>query len=153
MSPLAWARKALPRPRVTIARWIALTTLAAMLSLLLLKWVFSVLLSVWAQPPLLESGLIEKVASVARIIDAAPAAQRQALVRDEVLVALGAGLLLRREAQEALVAEAHRMARREAQRAFHPLGRCGVGQREAHGLRQRQDDLRDSPSIYTSTQA
>ncbi|MFP3334816.1 two-component sensor histidine kinase, partial [Pseudomonas sp. SIMBA_064] len=70
---------ALPRPRVTIARWIALTTLAAMLSLLLLKWLFSVLLSVWAQPPLLESGLIDKVASVARMIDAAPAAQRPAL--------------------------------------------------------------------------
>ena len=79
MSPLAWVRKALPRPRVTIARWIALTTLAAMLGLLLLKWLFSVLLSVWAQPPLLESGLIDKVASVARIIDAAPAAQRPAL--------------------------------------------------------------------------
>jgi len=79
MSLLARARKALPRPRVTIARWIALTTLAAMLSLLLLKWLFSLLLSVWAQPPLLESGLIEKVASVARMLDAAPVAQRQTL--------------------------------------------------------------------------
>jgi len=79
MSLLARARKALPRPRVTIARWIALTTLSAMLSLLLLKWLFSLLLSVWAQPPLLESGLIEKVASVARMLDAAPVAQRPAL--------------------------------------------------------------------------
>ncbi|MFJ4156897.1 ATP-binding protein [Pseudomonas sp. NPDC089752] len=79
MSLFAWARRALPRPRVTIARWIALTTLAAMLSLLLLKWLFSSLLSVWAQPPLLESGLIEKTAAVTRIIDAAPAAQRPSL--------------------------------------------------------------------------
>ena len=79
MSLLARARMAVPRPRVTIARWIALTTLAAMLSLLLLKWLFSLLLSVWAQPPLLESGLIEKVASVARMLDAAPVAQRQTL--------------------------------------------------------------------------
>jgi len=79
MNLLARVRKALPRPRVTIARWIALTTLAAMLSLLLLKWLFSLLLSVWAQPPLLESGLIEKVASVARMLDAAPVGQRPTL--------------------------------------------------------------------------
>jgi signal transduction histidine kinase len=76
MSLFARLRKALPRPRITIARWIALTTLTAMLILLLLKGLFSLLLSVWAQPPLLESGVIEKVATVTRILDAAPVAQR-----------------------------------------------------------------------------
>ncbi len=69
-------RQALPQPRITIARWIALTTLTAMLFLLLLKGLFSLLLSVWAQPPLLESGVIEKVAAVTRILDAAPVLQR-----------------------------------------------------------------------------
>lgn len=37
MSLLARVRQALPRPKITIARWIALTTLTAMLFLLLLK--------------------------------------------------------------------------------------------------------------------
>jgi len=73
--------QALPKPRITIARWIALTTLTAMLFLLLLKGLFSLLLSVWAQPPLLESGVIEKVATVTRILDAAPAAQRSNIAR------------------------------------------------------------------------
>ena len=76
MSLFARVRQALPQPRITIARWIALTTLTAMLFLLLLKGLFSLLLSVWAQPPLLESGVIEKVAAVTRILDAAPMAQR-----------------------------------------------------------------------------
>ncbi|WDY60001.1 ATP-binding protein [Pseudomonas sp. PSKL.D1] len=77
MNLLAKTRNALLRPRITIARWIALTTLAAMLVLLLvLKGLMSLVMGVWAQPPLLESGLIEKVAAVARIVDAAPEAQR-----------------------------------------------------------------------------
>ncbi|WP_085674321.1 MULTISPECIES: ATP-binding protein [unclassified Pseudomonas] len=81
MSVFARLRTALPRPRITItiARWIALTTLTAMLILLLLKGLFSLLLSVWAQPPLLESGVIEKVAAVTRILDAAPVTQRTRL--------------------------------------------------------------------------
>ncbi|WP_410481753.1 ATP-binding protein [Pseudomonas plecoglossicida] len=79
MNLLARVRRGLPQPKITIARWIALTTLAAMLFLLLLKVLFSLLLSVWAQPPLLESGLIEKVAAVTRILDAAPMAQRATL--------------------------------------------------------------------------
>jgi signal transduction histidine kinase len=79
MRLLAKLRKALPRPRITIARWIALTTLTAMLILLLLKGLFSLLLSVWAQPPLLESGVIEKVAAVTRILDAAPVTQRASI--------------------------------------------------------------------------
>ena len=76
-----WLRQALPRPKITIARWIALTTLTAMLFLLLLKGLFSVLLSAWAQPPLLESGVIDKVAAVTRILDAAPQAQRADIAR------------------------------------------------------------------------
>jgi hypothetical protein len=76
MTLLSRLRRALPRPRITIARWIALTTLTAMFILLLLKGLFSLLLSVWAQPPLLESGVIEKVAAVTRILDTAPVAQR-----------------------------------------------------------------------------
>jgi len=79
MSLLTRLRKAVPQPRITIARWIALTTLAAMLILLLLKVLFSLLLSVWAQPPLLESGVIEKVAAVTRILDAAPVTQRASI--------------------------------------------------------------------------
>ena len=76
MNLLAWLGRALPQPKITIARWIALTTLTAMLFLMLLKVLFSLLLSVWAQPPLLESGLIERVAAITRILDAAPMAQR-----------------------------------------------------------------------------
>lgn len=72
MTLLSRLRRALPQPRITIARWIALTTLTAMFILLLLKGLFSLLLSVWAQPPLLESGVIEKVAAVTRILDTAP---------------------------------------------------------------------------------
>lgn len=79
MSLLSRLRKGLPRPRITIARWIALTTLTAMLILLLLKVLFSLLLSAWAQPPLLESGVIEKVATVTRILDATPVAQRASI--------------------------------------------------------------------------
>ncbi|MBK4994366.1 HAMP domain-containing protein [Pseudomonas sp. S37] len=81
MKRFARLRQALPKPRITIARWITLTTLTAMLFLLLLKGLFSLLLSVWAQPPLLESGVIEKVATVTRILDAAPAAQRSNIAR------------------------------------------------------------------------
>ncbi|MNO40155.1 Osmolarity sensor protein EnvZ [compost metagenome] len=79
MSPLAWARRTLPHPRITLARWIALTTLTAMLFLLLLKGLFGLLVSAWAQPPLLESGIIEKVAAVTRILDAAPEQQRASI--------------------------------------------------------------------------
>lgn len=66
-------------PRITIARWIALTTLAAMLTLLAVNAVVSALVGNWARPPLLESGLMERMATVARMLDAVPPAQRQAL--------------------------------------------------------------------------
>lgn len=39
--------------RDTVARWIALTTLASMLTALLLSSLFSLLAGVWARPPLL----------------------------------------------------------------------------------------------------
>ena len=65
----------------TVARWIALTTLAAMLTALLLTWLLSQLAGVWARPPLLEAGLLESLGSISRILDAAPAEQRPAIAR------------------------------------------------------------------------
>ncbi|QLF94920.1 HAMP domain-containing protein [Pseudomonas sp. ABC1] len=69
------------RPSDTVARWIALTTLAAMLTALAFNAVFSQLAGVWAQPSLTEIGLMEQVASVTRIIDAASPAQRAQIAR------------------------------------------------------------------------
>lgn len=83
-------RRLLARPKDTVARWIALTTLAAMLASLALNGVFNVLAGVWAQPPLLETGLMEKVATITRILDAVAPAQRPELARaasDRVSVA------------------------------------------------------------------
>lgn len=71
----------LTRPSDTVARWIALTTMAAMLTALLLTWLLSQLAGVWARPPLLETGLLESLGSISRIIDAAPPAQRPAIAR------------------------------------------------------------------------
>ncbi|MFB4390571.1 MULTISPECIES: ATP-binding protein [unclassified Pseudomonas] len=81
MSGLAWVRLRLRRPRMTIARWIALTTLSAMLVLLALKWASNLLVGTWAQPPLMQSGLIERMASVTRMLEAAPVALRPELAR------------------------------------------------------------------------
>jgi len=67
------------RPHDTVARWIALTTMAAMLTSLLLYSVFSLLAGVWARPPILETGLMERVASITRIINASPEQQRPTL--------------------------------------------------------------------------
>ncbi|SDH09232.1 Signal transduction histidine kinase [Pseudomonas flavescens] len=71
----------LNRPSDTVARWIALTTMAAMLTALALTWLLSQLAGVWARPPLLETGLLERLASISRIIDAAPREQRPAIAR------------------------------------------------------------------------
>ncbi|MGA3682874.1 HAMP domain-containing sensor histidine kinase [Pseudomonas graminis] len=60
----------------TVAGWIALTTLLAMLTSLALNGAFSLLAGVWARPPILETGLMEKVATIGRIINATPAPQR-----------------------------------------------------------------------------
>ncbi|MCE0464018.1 ATP-binding protein [Pseudomonas uvaldensis] len=70
---------ATPRPRDTLARWIALTTLVAMLTLLALNALFSQLAGAWARPPLLETGLIEKIAAITRIIDSVAPEQRPAI--------------------------------------------------------------------------
>ncbi|CAH0218496.1 sensor histidine kinase [Pseudomonas brassicacearum] len=69
------------RPWDTLARWIALTTLVAMLTLLALNALFSQLADAWARPPLMETGLIEKVAAITRIIDSAAPEQRPTIAR------------------------------------------------------------------------
>jgi signal transduction histidine kinase len=69
------------RPRDTLARWIALTTLVAMLTLLALNALFSLLAGAWARPPLMETGLIEKIAAITRIIDSVAPEQRPAIAR------------------------------------------------------------------------
>ena len=69
------------RPRDTLARWIALTTLVAMLTLLALNALFSQLAGAWARPPLLETGLFEKIAAITRIIDSVAPEQRPAIAR------------------------------------------------------------------------
>ncbi|MDQ3203099.1 MAG: ATP-binding protein [Pseudomonadota bacterium] len=70
MSWLKWIR------RDTVARWIALTILLAMLISLVLNGLFIQLAGVWARPSLTEIGLLEKAAAVTRIIEAAPAPLR-----------------------------------------------------------------------------
>jgi signal transduction histidine kinase len=81
MKRLATIRALLQRPRDTVAGWIALTTIAAMLTSLLLNGMFSVLAGVWARPPLEETGLLEKSAAIARIIDTVPADQRPGIAQ------------------------------------------------------------------------
>ncbi len=79
MNLLARLRARYHRPHDTVARWIALTTMAAMLTSLGLYSVFSLVSGVWARPPILETGLMERVASITRIINAAPVDQRPTL--------------------------------------------------------------------------
>ncbi|MCY1398406.1 Osmolarity sensor protein EnvZ [compost metagenome] len=67
------------RPRYTIARWITLTIIVAMLTSLALNTLIIQLAGVWAYPPLADSGLLEKTSSLTRIIEAAPASQRTRL--------------------------------------------------------------------------
>jgi signal transduction histidine kinase len=69
MSILGKLRAPFQRPQDTVARWIALTTVVAMLTSLALNGVFSLLAGVWARPPLLEIGLMEKAAAITRIVD------------------------------------------------------------------------------------
>ncbi|MBV4551369.1 HAMP domain-containing protein [Pseudomonas sp. SWRI102] len=69
-------RAKVPRPRDTVARWIALTTMVAMLTLLALNELFSLLAGAWARPPLMETGLMEKAAAITRIIDSVAPGQR-----------------------------------------------------------------------------
>ncbi|BBP64445.1 MULTISPECIES: sensor histidine kinase [Pseudomonas] len=74
-------RSGAKRPRDTLARWIALTTLGAMLTLLALNALFSQLADAWARPPLMETGLFEKISAISRIIDSATPEQRPAIAR------------------------------------------------------------------------
>ncbi|APC17678.1 two-component sensor histidine kinase [Pseudomonas frederiksbergensis] len=67
------------RPRDTVARWIALTTLIAMLTSLAFNALFIQLAGVWAYPPLAETGLLEKTASITRVIEASQTSQRERL--------------------------------------------------------------------------
>ncbi|WHS58175.1 ATP-binding protein [Pseudomonas sp. G2-4] len=78
MKPL---RSATHRPRDTVARWIALTTMVAMLTLLALNELFSLLAGAWAHPPLMETGLMDKAASITRIIDSVAPEQRPEIAR------------------------------------------------------------------------
>ncbi|MFJ7282756.1 ATP-binding protein [Pseudomonas sp. NPDC099000] len=65
--------------RDTVARWIALTIILAMLISLALNGLFIQLAGVWARPPLTETGLLDKMAAITRIIQAAPAPLRSQL--------------------------------------------------------------------------
>lgn len=76
MSLAGRLRARFQRPHNTVARWIALTTMAAMLTALILNGLFTLLAGVWARPPLMEAGLIEKAAAITRIIDSVAPAQR-----------------------------------------------------------------------------
>lgn len=77
---MSWLKR-VRRPRDTVARWIALTTLLAMLTSLALNGLFIQIAGVWARPSLIEIGLLEKAAAVTRIIDAAPALLRSQLAQ------------------------------------------------------------------------
>lgn len=64
------------QPRDTVARWVALTIVSAMLASLALYGVFSLLAGVWANPPLTDPARMEKLAAITRILDAATPEQR-----------------------------------------------------------------------------
>ncbi len=67
------------RSRDTIARWIALTTIFAMLTALGFNALFTQLAGVWAYPPLDETGLLEKISLTTKLIEASEASQRERL--------------------------------------------------------------------------
>lgn len=85
------------RPRDTVARWIALTTMLAMLTLLVLNELFGLLAGTWARPPLMETGLMEKAAAITRIIDSVAPGQRPDIARAASDQAFTAQWLPRRE--------------------------------------------------------
>ncbi|MGG7649794.1 HAMP domain-containing sensor histidine kinase [Pseudomonas sp. ES4] len=68
-------------PQDTVARWIALTIILAMLISLALNGLFIQLAGVWARPPLTEIGLLEKAAAITRVVEAAPAPLRNSLAQ------------------------------------------------------------------------
>lgn len=67
------------RSRDTIASWIALTTIVAMLTALGFNALFTQLAGVWAYPPLSEIGLLEKTALTTKLIEASQVDQRERL--------------------------------------------------------------------------
>lgn len=67
------------RLRDTVARWIALTIIMAMLTALAFNALFVQLAGVWAYPPLAETGLLEKSAAIVRMIEASEPGQRSQL--------------------------------------------------------------------------
>ncbi|PJK36608.1 two-component sensor histidine kinase [Pseudomonas sp. S10E 269] len=69
------------RPRDTVARWIALTILIAMITALAFNALFVQLAGVWARPPLTETGLLEKIAVVVRVVEASEPSHRSRLAR------------------------------------------------------------------------
>ncbi|MUF03347.1 HAMP domain-containing protein [Pseudomonas sp. CCM 7893] len=69
------------RPRDTVARWIALTILIAMLTALAFNALFAQLAGVWARPPLSETGLLDKLAVIVRVVEAADPVQRSSLAQ------------------------------------------------------------------------
>lgn len=85
------------RPRDTVARWIALTTMLAMLTLLALNELFGLLAGTWARPPLMETGLMEKAATITRIIDSVTPGQRPDIARAASDQAFATQWLPRRE--------------------------------------------------------
>ncbi|RON46576.1 ATP-binding protein [Pseudomonas frederiksbergensis] len=74
---MSWLKRHWPQD--TVARWIALTIILAMLISLALNGLFIQLAGVWARPPLTETGLLEKIAAITRVIEAAPAPLRSQL--------------------------------------------------------------------------
>lgn len=67
------------RLRDTVARWIALTIIMAMLTALAFNALFVQLAGVWAYPSLEESGILESSASIVRMIEASEPGQRARL--------------------------------------------------------------------------
>lgn len=67
--------------RDTVARWVALTIILAMLISLALNGLFIQLAGVWARPSLTEAGILENAATIARLVDAAPPSVRAQLAR------------------------------------------------------------------------
>ncbi len=62
-----------------MARWIALTILTAMLTALGFNALFVKLAGVWAYPSLIETGLLERIASISRVLEASDPGQRARL--------------------------------------------------------------------------
>ena len=67
------------RKRDTVRRWVALTIILAMLTSLGFYALFTQVAGVWAYPPLTETGLLEKLSSLSRVIAASDASQRSRL--------------------------------------------------------------------------